>query len=89
MPGYMVEFHYIHMNTVSYCEYTNTKNIGNVELNPADIDLMGLVIIRIGERLGGVYRFLKESEVPGGDGANGTYGRTLDRVWRTQADGED
>ncbi|MDD3217749.1 MAG: hypothetical protein PHC41_04210 [Lachnospiraceae bacterium] len=37
----------------SYCEYTNTKNIGNVELNPADIDLMGLVIIRIGERLGG------------------------------------
>lgn len=39
-------------NTVSYHELVNTKNVGNVKANPDDIDLMGLVIIRIGEKLG-------------------------------------
>lgn len=36
-------------NTVSYYEFTNTKNIGKVKLNPSNYDLMGLVLIRIGE----------------------------------------
>ena len=38
-------------NTVSYYGIVNTKNIGNVEINPKDYDLMGLVIIRIGEQI--------------------------------------
>ena len=37
-------------NTVSYYGIANTKNIGNVEINPKNYDLMGLVVIRIGER---------------------------------------
>ncbi|MDD3402416.1 MAG: hypothetical protein PHQ72_03535 [Hespellia sp.] len=36
-------------NTVSYYKFTNTKNIGDVVTKEENYDLMGLVIIRIGE----------------------------------------
>ncbi|MDD3404357.1 MAG: hypothetical protein PHQ72_13565 [Hespellia sp.] len=36
-------------NTVSYYKFTNTKNIGEVAAKEENYDLMGLVIIRIGE----------------------------------------
>ncbi|MDD2978569.1 MAG: hypothetical protein PHN80_01215 [Hespellia sp.] len=38
-------------NTVSYYTFSNTKNVGEVETNPAAYDLMELAIIRIGEKI--------------------------------------
>ena len=35
-------------NTVSYYQFANTKNIGEVQTEPADYDLQDLIIIRLG-----------------------------------------
>ena len=49
-------------NTVSYYEFTNTRNIGNVIVNPGNYDLMGLILIRLGanvtEDMTDIIRFL-------------------------------
>lgn len=37
-------------NTVSYYEFANTKNLGEIEVLSQNYDLMELVIIRIGDR---------------------------------------
>ena len=38
-------------NTVSYYGFANTLNIGNITVNPASYDLMGLILIRLGPKI--------------------------------------
>ncbi|MGN0406248.1 MAG: coiled-coil domain-containing protein [Bariatricus sp.] len=40
-------------NTVSYYEFTNTHNIGNMVIKPSNYDLMGLILIRLGPHMTG------------------------------------
>ena len=38
-------------NTISYYGFANTLNIGNITVNPASYDLMGLILIRLGPKI--------------------------------------